>query len=143
MRRCIFSHLPSTRYSSWLSSLNVILNQSRTSRPPLVTPHAIESLNPLITQGAPGSVAPYTFISGDTRCISYQIEGRLSWRWGSLQSKGLPDFVLLPDTAQLLEPFRSLGLSMLFSYDSSIQSWSTLDIFSPLGIDSRAAFRPV
>src|SRR5665213_1502185 len=136
MRRCIFSHLPSTRYSSWLSSLNVILNQSRTSRPPLVTPHAIESLNPLITQGAPGSVAPYTFMVGDTRCISYQIEGRFSSRCGSLQSRGLPDLVLLPDTAQLFDPFSSLGFSITWSYASSPRSWSTLDIFSPLGIAS-------
>src|SRR5688572_3262333 len=62
----------------------------------------------MITLGVPGKLAPYTFISGVVICISYQMLGRESSRWGSLQRMGAPLFVFAPLTAQLLLPLLRL-----------------------------------
>ena len=42
------------------------------------------SLKPMITFGLPGNVAPYTFTFGLFSCISYQMEGNVNSRCGSL-----------------------------------------------------------
>src|SRR5438067_2997829 len=68
------------------------------------------SLNPMITLGEPGNVAPYTFMEGVVICISNQIEGRVSPKWGSLHKIGAPLFVFFPMTAQILLPMFGLGL---------------------------------
>ena len=67
----------------------------------------------MITAGEPGSVAPYTFMFGETSCISYHIEGSERRRCGSLHKIGFPLFVFEPLTAQLFEPVISSGLEMI------------------------------
>src|ERR1700722_15903975 len=47
---------------------------------------------------------------GQDTCISYQSDGRLSPRCGSLQRMGEPLFVFIPLTAQLLLPLSLSGL---------------------------------
>ena len=57
-------HSFSNKYSLFELSLKVILYQSKTSEPTLVTPHATSLLNPMMTPGEPGIVTPYTFTPG-------------------------------------------------------------------------------
>ena len=59
-----FFHSFPTKYSLFESSLKVILYQSSTSEPTLVTPQATSLLKPIITPGEPGMVTPYTFMPG-------------------------------------------------------------------------------
>src|SRR5688572_18132464 len=56
---------------------------------------------------------------GETKCISYQIEGSDKRKCGSLHKIGLPLFVLLPLTAQLLEPVISSGLGIMVEFVSN------------------------
>src|SRR5215831_10772954 len=69
------------------------------------------SLNPMMMFGEPGKLTPYTLKSGVLNCISYQREGRLSPRCGSLHMIGLPLFVFVPATAQLLLPLSLSGFT--------------------------------
>src|SRR5690606_225617 len=64
----------------------------------------MESLNPMMTPGAPGIDTPITLTPGPLRCTAYQIDGSDVSRCGSLQRMGAPVAVLLPLTAQLLLP---------------------------------------
>src|SRR5689334_24797317 len=80
------------------------------------------SLNPMTTFGLPGKVAPYTFTLGLLSCISYQIEGNVSSKCGSLQSIGTPLFVFIPATAQLLLPL--FGSCFIISATRDIVSFS-------------------
>ncbi len=70
------------------------------------------SLKPMITFGEPGKVTPYTFTVGELSCISYQMDGKLNSRCGSLHRIGAPLLVFVPFTAQLLLPLFGLGFSV-------------------------------
>src|ERR1043166_6109244 len=69
---------------------------STTSIGSTVIPHAILWFAPRMTPGAPAIVTPATFIGprtgslDTTRCTSYQIDGVVSERCGSLASIALP-----------------------------------------------------
>src|SRR6185437_4627601 len=76
-----------------------------TSAPVLVNVHATSRLKPLITDGAPGSVTPYTSSeSGTERCAAYQIDGSERSRCGSPARSANLSRVREGDTAQLLLP---------------------------------------
>src|SRR5690606_30747538 len=83
--------------------------KSITSEPTLVTPHATSLLKPMMIAGVPGRATPYTFTWGDESCIWYQIEGKVSCKWGSLASMGRPVRDRSPAIAQLLLPTSGRG----------------------------------
>src|SRR6478752_638393 len=103
---------PPNWYWASEASLKVTRYQSITSSPPLVMPQAILRLKPMMTAGEPGKEAPYTLRPGAESWISYQMEGRLRSRWGSLASKGRPLAVCAPETTKLLLPLPGSGLRL-------------------------------
>ena len=101
---------PSKRYLVWFLLVQVILYQSFTSCPTLVTPQATSSLNPIIIPGIPAKDTPILLTLGVCIWSIYQMEGKVKDRCGSLQRMGFPLFVFLPETAQLLEPMPGCDL---------------------------------
>src|SRR5688572_5169056 len=95
-----------------------------------------------MTPGAPVSEAPITFRSGHCRCTTYQMDGNVRLRCGSLQSSGLPVAVLLPLTAQLLLPmpffFSDAGGRSMSSEGNASGTVSSLTggNFQPPGLDT-------
>ena len=57
-----------------------------------------------------------TLCSGVLNCMTNQMEGKLSPKCGSLAKIGLPEYDLLPETAQLLLPLSGCGLSIVSEY---------------------------
>ncbi len=108
---------------------------SCTSPPRLVTPQATCALRPITTNGRPGSVNPLAsrFPAATPAAstgavvrsaISYHALGISRFRWASLASKGLPEAVRTPLTAQLFDPARQSWQALVLSRASLAASSS-------------------